>query len=195
MRKIIAYLRVSTDKQGIRGLGIDAQREAVSSWAAKNDAEVDREFVEVQSGRKAIRKELSGALALADCSGMTLVVAKLDRLSRDVDMIRRICNSSVAVVFCDFPQIPEGPIGKFMLTMLAAVAEFEAGLISQRTKDALVAAKARGVKLGCPNGAAALDRYRARLQAQQQGFDNTAGTAAAVVARARRRSTQVSAAT
>lgn len=184
VRKAVSYLRVSTDKQGVTGLGIEAQRAAVAAWALQRGVVVVREFVEAESGRKAVRRELSEAMKLADVTGMTLVVAKLDRLSRDVDMIRRICNSRIEVAFCDFPQIPDGPMGKFMLTTLAAVAEFEAGLISQRTKAALQAAKARGVKLGCPNGAAALNRYRAGLRVPH---DQSAGTAAAKLARDRRR--------
>lgn len=183
-RNILAYYRVSTDKQGATGLGIEAQRAAVAAWAKANSAVVLHEFVEVESGRKAVRKVLSTAMAMAGKFSLTLVVAKLDRLSRDVDMIRRICASDLSVAFCDFPQIPEGAVGKFMLTMLAAVAEFEAGLISKRTKDALAAAKARGVKLGCPNGAAALNRFHARRAGPH---DNTAGVRAAQAAATRRR--------
>lgn len=184
MKQAIPYYRVSTDKQGASGLGLEAQRATVQQWAQQAGVTLVREFVEIESGRKPVRRQLSQAMGMAQRLDMVLVVAKLDRLSRDVDMIRRICSSDLQVVFCDFPQIPVGPAGRFMLTMLAAVAEFEAGLISQRTKAALQAAKARGVKLGCPNGAAALKRFH---EGRAKPHDNSAGVAAACAARQARR--------
>jgi hypothetical protein len=84
------------------------------------------------------------------------VFAKLDRLTRNVDLLRSLVATDVDLVFCDLPSVPPGPMGKFLLTQMAAVAELEAGLIGERTKKALAAAKARGVKLGNPNGARAL---------------------------------------
>ena len=88
--------------------------------------------------------------------GAKLVFAKLDRLTRNVDLLRSLVASDVDLVFCDLPNVPPGPMGKFLLTQMAAVAELEAGLIGERTKKALAAAKRRGVKLGNPNGARAL---------------------------------------
>ena len=85
-----------------------------------------------------------------------MVFAKLDRLTRNVDLLRSHVESDVDLVFCDLPSVPPGPMGKFLLTQMASVAELEAGLIGERTKMALAAAKARGVKLGNPNGARAL---------------------------------------
>jgi DNA invertase Pin-like site-specific DNA recombinase len=114
------------------------------------------EYVETESGRRADRAKLAAALAHAKAIGAKLVFAKLDRLTRNVDLLRSLVASGVDLVFCDLPSVPPGPMGRFLLTQMAAVAELEAGLIGQRTKDALAAAKARGVKLGNPNGARAL---------------------------------------
>jgi DNA invertase Pin-like site-specific DNA recombinase len=112
--------------------------------------------VETESGRRADRPKLATALAHAKAIGAKLVFAKLDRLTRNVDLLRSLVASGVDLVFCDLPSVPPGPMGRFLLTQMAAVAELEAGLIGERTKSALAAAKARGVKLGNPNGARAL---------------------------------------
>ena len=96
------------------------------------------------------------ALSHAKAIGAKLVFAKLDRLTRNVDLLRSLVASEVDLVFCDLPSVPPRPMGKFLLTQRAAVAELEAGLIGERTKKAPAAAKARGVKLGNPNGARAL---------------------------------------
>ena len=154
--KFISYLRVSTDKQGKSGLGIEAQREAVERYLNGGRWTVVAEYVETESGRRADRAKLAAALAHAKAIGAKVVFAKLDRLTRNVDLLRSLVASGVDLVFCDLPSVPPGPMGRFLLTQMAAVAELEAGLIGQRTKDALAAAKARGVKLGNPNGARAL---------------------------------------
>jgi len=96
------------------------------------------------------------ALAHAKAIGATVVFAKLDRLTRNVDLLRSLVASNVDLVFCDLPHVPPAAMGRFLLTQMASVAELEAGLIGERTKAALAAAKARGVKLGNPNGARAL---------------------------------------
>jgi DNA invertase Pin-like site-specific DNA recombinase len=150
--RYIAYLRVSTDKQGRSGLGLEAQREAVASYLRnKPGAVLVTEYVEVESGKRRDRPEL--AKALASCRGhrAALVVAKLDRLARDARFLLTVLDGAPAdcgVVFCDLPTVPEGPVGRFLVSQMAAVAELEAGLIGQRTKAALAAAKARGVTLG-----------------------------------------------
>ncbi|WP_027525570.1 recombinase family protein [Bradyrhizobium sp. Ec3.3] len=154
--KFISYLRVSTDKQGRSGLGIEAQREAVTSYLNGGRWTLVSEYVETESGRKSDRPKLAAALSHAKAIGAKLVFAKLDRLTRNVDLLRSLVASDVDLVFCDLPSVPPGPMGKFLLTQMAAVAELEAGLIGERTKKALAAAKARGVKLGNPNGARAL---------------------------------------
>jgi DNA invertase Pin-like site-specific DNA recombinase len=154
--KFISYLRVSTDKQGRSGLGIEAQRQAVTQYLNGGRWTVAAEYVETESGRKSDRPKLAAALSHAKAIGAKLVFAKLDRLTRNVDLLRALVASGVDLVFCDLPHVPAGPMGRFLLTQMAAVAELEAGLIGERTKNALAAAKARGVKLGNPNGARAL---------------------------------------
>jgi DNA invertase Pin-like site-specific DNA recombinase len=114
------------------------------------------EYVETESGRRSDRPKLAAALSHAKAVGAKLVFAKLDRLTRNVDLLRSLVASDVDLVFRDLPSVPPGPMGKFLLTQMAAVAELEAGLIGERTKKALAAVKARGVKLGNPNGARAL---------------------------------------
>lgn len=165
MAAAVAYLRVSTGKQGASGLGIEAQRETVRSWARAKGYTITAEFVEAESGRKSERPELARAKQHAMRYGCTLVVAKLDRLTRDPDFLRTVLVPKLRIAFCDLPEI-DGPMGKFVVRQMADIAELEAGLISQRTKAALAAAKARGVRLGNPNGAAALLRYhRERMEA------------------------------
>jgi DNA invertase Pin-like site-specific DNA recombinase len=165
--KFISYLRVSTDKQGKSGLGIEAQREAVAGYLNGGRWTLSAEYVETESGRRSDRPKLAAALSHAKAIGAKLVFAKLDRLTRNVDLLRSLVASGVDLVFCDLPSIPPGPMGRFLLTQMAAVAELEAGLIGERTKNALAAAKKRIEKtgqrghpdikrLGNPNGARAL---------------------------------------
>jgi DNA invertase Pin-like site-specific DNA recombinase len=154
--KFIAYLRVSTDKQGRSGLGLEAQREAVTRYLNGGSWKLVAEYVETESGKRSDRPKLAAALSHAKAIGATVVFAKLDRLTRNVDLLRTLVASGVDLLFCDLPNVPPGAMGRFLLTQMASVAELEAGLISERTKAALAAAKARGVKLGNPNGARAL---------------------------------------
>jgi DNA invertase Pin-like site-specific DNA recombinase len=142
---------VSTAKQGASGLGLEAQREAVRNYLNGGKWKVIAEHVEVESGRKAARPELEKALAAARLHKAPLIVAKLDRLTRSVAFLSRLLEAGVDVRFCDLPQV-EGPQGRFLLNSMVAVAELEAGLISQRTKAALAAAKARGTVLGGDRG-------------------------------------------
>ena len=149
MTKFVAYYRVSTDKQGQSGLGLEAQQEAVQAFL-KTAPELT--FTEVESGSCATRPELAKALAACKQHKATLVVAKLDRLARDVQMILSIVDSGINVRFIDLPEIdPASPTGRLMLTMMASFAEFERRIISKRTKEALAAAKARGQVLGSPS--------------------------------------------
>jgi DNA invertase Pin-like site-specific DNA recombinase len=147
--RFVAYYRVSTDQQGRSGLGLEAQRETVRGFLDGGRWKLCGEFVEVESGRRSERPELDKALTHCRVMGATLIVANVSRLTRSVAFLSRLLEGNVEVRFCDLPQI-EGPTGKFMLQQMAAVAELEAGLISDRTKKALAAAKARGVKLGSP---------------------------------------------
>jgi DNA invertase Pin-like site-specific DNA recombinase len=147
--RFVAYYRVSTDQQGRSGLGLEAQRETVRGFLNGGQWKLCGEFVEVESGRRSERPELDKALTHCRVMGATLIVANVSRLTRSVAFLSRLLEGNVEVRFCDLPQI-EGPTGKFMLQQMAAVAELEAGLISDRTRKALAAAKARGVKLGSP---------------------------------------------
>jgi DNA invertase Pin-like site-specific DNA recombinase len=168
----IAYYRVSTDQQGRSGLGIEAQRAAVAAHVSQAGGRLIHEFEETESGKRSDRPQLGAALLASRQHRAALIVAKIDRLARNTRFLLSIAEGAgdAGVVFCDLPQLPPGPMGKFFLTLMAAVAELEAGLISQRTKAALAAAKARGVKLGNPNlragGAGAARKREARRFAQ-----------------------------
>ena len=153
-RTYVAYARVSTQQQGRSGLGLEAQETAIRAFLKPGDRLLAPIYVEVESGRRADRPKLAEALARCRATGATLLVAKLDRLARNARFLLSVVEGTgeAGVVFLDLPNLPAGPVGKFMLTQMAAVAELEAGLISQRTKAALTAAKARGVKLGAPQG-------------------------------------------
>jgi DNA invertase Pin-like site-specific DNA recombinase len=150
VRPIIAYYRVSTDRQGKSGLGLEAQREATARFADANGFAFVGEEIEVETGKGADaldrRPRLKSALDLAKKHKCSIIVAKLDRLSRDVHFISGLMTKRVPFIVAEL-----GPeVDPFMLHIYAAVAEKERALISQRTKAALAAAKARGVKLGNP---------------------------------------------
>lgn len=143
----VAYYRVSTDRQGRSGLGLDAQREAVRQHLASTSGLLMAEFVEVESGKRNNRPELQKALLACRRHRARLIIAKLDRLSRNVAFIATMMDSGVEFVACDNPHAT-----RLTLHILAAVAEHEREMIAARTKAALQAAKARGVRLG-RNGA------------------------------------------
>src|SRR5712672_2586388 len=149
--KFVAYLRVSTDKQGHSGLGIEAQRKAVNDYLNDGNWRLLQEYVEVESGKRNDRPQLTAALAHAKATGAIVVIAKLDRLARNVAFISNLMESGVEFVAADMPMA-----NRLTVHVLAAVAEHEREMISQRTTAALAAAKVRGVKLGNPNGARAL---------------------------------------
>jgi DNA invertase Pin-like site-specific DNA recombinase len=138
------------------GIAISAQRAAVESYLNGGRWTLAAEYRETESGKRSNRPQLAKALAHAKAIGATVIFAKVDRLTRNVDLLRSLVASDVDLVFCDLPHVPPGAMGRFLLTQMASVAELEAGLISERTKAALQAAKARGVKLGNPNGARVL---------------------------------------
>ena len=139
----VAYLRQSTKKQEISGLGIEAQREIIQKFLGQEKPVA--EYVETESGKKTDRPKLTEALALCRKTKSTLIVAKLDRLSRNVAFTSKLLESDVEIKFCDFPEA-----NRLVLHIIASIAEYEAGLISQRTKQSLKAKKARGVQLGKP---------------------------------------------
>lgn len=156
-QKFIAYYRVSTDRQGQSGLGLDAQRAAVLRHIT-GDSELIAEFTEIESGKKNDRPELAAALAACKKQKAKLVIAKLDRLARNVAFIANLMESGVEFIAADNPHA-----NKLMLHMLAAFAEHEREQISKRTKDALAAARARGTKLGNPRPAESLKRGRTTI--------------------------------
>lgn len=143
MTKYVPYYRVSTGKQGRSGLGLEAQEEMVRQYMGQGDKLLLPPYVEMESGRKADRPELDKALKACRAHRATLIIAKLDRLARNQKFLMELVDSGANVVFCDFPEIPVGAVGRFMLQQMAAVAELEAGLISERTKAALRAKVAR----------------------------------------------------
>lgn len=144
--RIISYLRVSTSQQEKSGLGLESQRYIVNQYAAANNAEVIDEFIEVESGANNKRGVLSDALLAGRIKNAVLVIAKLDRLSRNVAFLASLIDSGVRFVCCDNPQANE-----MTIHILAAVAQQERKLISERTKAALARKKAQGFKLGNPN--------------------------------------------
>ncbi len=150
----ISYLRVSTQQQGRSGLGIEAQRETVTNYLNGGDWKLLGEYVEVESGKKEDRPRLQAALDRCKLTGATLVIAKLDRLSRDAHFLLGMQKSGVHFVCADMPDA-----NSFTVGIMALVAQQEREMISQRTKAALAAAKARGVHLGCPNGARHLRKF------------------------------------
>jgi DNA invertase Pin-like site-specific DNA recombinase len=157
--KFVAYFRVSTDKQGKSGLGLEAQRQAVLQFLDGGSWSLVGEFTEVESGKRNERPELEKALGACKRQRAKLVIAKLDRLSRNLAFIATLMDSGVEFVAVDNPHA-----NKLTVHILAAVAQHEREMIAQRTKDALQAAKARGVVLGNPN----LDRVRDRACADLQ---------------------------
>jgi DNA invertase Pin-like site-specific DNA recombinase len=170
--RLVAYERVSTARQGQSGLGLEAQRKVIEDHARQTGATIVGRFTEVESGRKADRPELAKALHLAKVTGATLIIAKLDRLSRNAAFLLALRDSGVRFLACDMPHANDLTVG-----IMALVAEAEREAISRRTKEALAAAKARGTKLGNPNGAAALRRagkggtaLRATVTANAQAF-------------------------
>jgi DNA invertase Pin-like site-specific DNA recombinase len=163
--KFVAYYRVSTDRQGKSGLGLEAQREAVMQYLNGGPWTLVGEFTEVESGKRADRPELEKALAACKKQKARLVIAKLDRLSRNLAFIAALMESGVEFVAVDNPHM-----NKLTIHILAAVAEHEREMISERTKAALAAAKRRGTRLGNPNLPQAAKRGVAALKANARQF-------------------------
>ena len=128
-------------KQQLSGLGVEAKREIIHNHV--KNKQILAEYIETESGKKSNRPQLLTALAMCRKTNSILIVAKLDRLSRNVAFTSKLLESDVEIVFCDFPQA-----NRLILHIISSIAEYEAGLISQRTKQSLQAKKARGIKLG-----------------------------------------------
>ncbi len=158
----VAYYRVSTDKQGQSGLGLEGQRAAVARYLEHRKGELAAEYTEIESGKShKNRPQLLAAIAASKRLGATLVIAKLDRLARNVHFISGLMESHVDFVACDMPAA-----NKLTLHIMAAMAEHEREMISQRTKAAMAAAKERGTRLGNPHWEEALKKARARRHPQ-----------------------------
>lgn len=151
MQKFVSYIRVSTQKQGNSGLGLEAQLNAIAHYV-NGKGEVIKEFEEIESGKKGFdgRPQLQLAIEYCRKNKCTLVIGKLDRLARDVRFFLEVIDTSkVVICFADLPDInPNTAEGRMVLTSMATFAEFEARKISERTKSALAVVKSRGVKLG-----------------------------------------------
>lgn len=167
-QQFIAYYRVSTQRQGASGLGLDAQRSAVMAHLAEGSRTVLEEFVEVETGKgsNALEKRPQLRLALERCrkTGATLLIAKLDRLARNVHFVSGLIETGVDFVAADMPQA-----NKVMIQMHAVMSEWERDQISERTKVALAAARARGVVLGL-SGPANLRRVNEQRRLEAQAF-------------------------
>jgi DNA invertase Pin-like site-specific DNA recombinase len=177
--RFVAYFRVSTARQGRSGLGLEAQRTAVTDYLNGGRWKLCAEFTEIESGKRSDRPELAKALAACRVHKATLVIAKLDRLARNVCFIANLMEAGVDFVAVDMPAA-----NRLTVHILAAMAEHEAAAISARTKAALAAAKARGVQLGGDRGnlpAVAKKGAKASVAVRQQQARNRAHDLAATV--------------
>ena len=161
----VFYFRVSTRKQFDSNLGLEGQREAVRRYSTSNGIEPLGEFTEVESGKNNMRPQLAAALDLCKRSGATLVVSKLDRLSRNAVFLLQLQQSNVEFICCDCPNVD-----RFTVGILALVAQRERELISERTRTALLAAKARGQRLGNPRWRDGLAKMNAGARAARIAY-------------------------
>jgi len=173
--KFVAYYRVSTAKQGRSGLGLEAQRASVQSYV--KDGQIIAEYVEVESGKRNDRPELAKAIEHARREEATLIIAKLDRLARSVAFIFTLRDSGVRFIACDMPEANTLTIG-----LLAALAQHERELISERTKAALAAKKARGCFLGSPQNLTREATLKASEARRQRALENPANQRATELA-------------
>ena len=178
LRRFVAYYRVSTAQQGRSGLGLDAQRSAMNSFLlGQQSTKVIAEYIEIESGRRKDRRQLLLAINHARATKSSLIIAKLDRLARNVSFTSALMESGVEFVCCDMPSA-----NKFTIHIMSALAEMEAEMISARTKAALIEAKKRGVTLGNPRLVEQVDRHAKSylgllLEAEELGIKTLQGKA------------------
>lgn len=164
MTDFAIYLRCSTGKQQASGLGIEAQREAVERYAAQTGGTIIAEYTETESGAKSDRPQLAKALAQCRRAKATLLIARLDRLSRSLSFVAQLLDANVEIRCADMPEA-----NRLLLQMLAVFSEHERQMIRERTRAALAAAKARGTVLGA-NGKVLAAKHRAEAQAHAEGL-------------------------
>lgn len=164
MTDFVIYLRCSTGKQQASGLGIAAQREAVERYAAQTGGTIIAEYMETESGAKSDRPQLAKALAHCRRAKATLLIARLDRLSRSLSFVAQLLDANVEIRCADMPEA-----NRFLLQMLAVFGEHERQMIRERTRAALAAAKARGTVLGA-NGKVLAAKHKAEAQAHAEGL-------------------------
>lgn len=164
MADFVIYLRCSTGKQQASGLGIEAQREAVERYAAQTGGTIIAEYTETESGAKSDRPQLAKALAHCRRAKATLLIARLDRLSRSLSFVAQLLDANVEIRCADMPEA-----NRLLLQMLAVFSEYERQMIRERTRAALAAAKARGTVLGA-NGKVLAAKYKAEAQAHAEGL-------------------------
>jgi DNA invertase Pin-like site-specific DNA recombinase len=181
VKSIIGYARCSTQRQKNSGLGLEAQQFAIEQHAKMMNAVIVRIYVEAESGKKCDRVQLALALQHAKRIQAVIVFAKVDRLARNARFLLSIVESGADVIFADLPQV-QGPMGKFLITQMAAIAELEGAMISARTKSALAEAKRRGTKLGSAREGAWTGNEARRLELLRAGNATRLKNAAAFAA-------------
>lgn len=167
--KFVSYYRVSTDKQGLQGNGIEAQKQSVARYLASLDCELVGTFEEVESGANNKRPQLAAAIQTAKSKKAILVIAKLDRLSRNAAFLLQLQDSGVDFIACDMPNADKLSIG-----IIALLAQRERQLISERTRAGLAVAKQRGATLGNPDAAKAWGKAMTAIKARKAEFATAA---------------------
>lgn len=171
MKQYVTYLRVSTQRQGAQGLGISAQRNMCENFIKQNKGKQVQEFMDVESGTHRDRKGLWQAIDYCKKNGCSLVIAKLDRMSRDVEFTFKVINTGIDIHFTDMPVVNSMILGVF-----AAVAQYEREMVSDRTKKALAVKKAQGCKMGASNELYRLN-YKEKTESEKKSMHKTKGVA------------------
>lgn len=170
MKKFVVYIRVSTQKQGRSGLGLESQQKICDDFIRNNEGEKVAEFKDVESGTHRDRKGLLAAIDYCKKNNYALVIAKLDRLARDVEFCFRVVNTGIEIHFCDMPVM-----NSLLLGVFASVAQYERELTSDRTKKALAVKKAQGCKMGAANEIYRLN-YKNKTEEEKAKVQSAKGT-------------------